>query len=63
MWVTACDEVEPTHKSLTIFRKLVEIGDPALFTAELLGIPSMANETELSSAISAFCHRLSPHKK
>jgi hypothetical protein len=42
---------------LTIFRKLVEIGDPALLAAELLGIPSMPNETELSSAISAFCHR------
>jgi hypothetical protein len=25
MWVTARDEAEPTHKSLTIFRKLVEI--------------------------------------
>jgi hypothetical protein len=52
----ACDEVEPMHKSLTIFRELVEIGDPTLLTAELLSIPSMPNETEPSSAISAFCH-------
>jgi hypothetical protein len=57
MSITACDEAEPTHKSLTIFRQLVEIGDPALLTAELLGIPSMPNEAELSSAITAFCHR------
>jgi hypothetical protein len=56
MCSTACDEVQPIRKSLTIFRELVEIGDPTLLTAELLGIPSMPNETELSSAISAFCH-------
>jgi len=56
MWVAACDEAKPTHKTLTIFRKFVEIGDPALLTAELLGLPSMPNETELSTTISAFCH-------
>jgi hypothetical protein len=56
MCITACDEVEPMHKSPTIFRELVEICDPTLLTAELLGIPSMPNETEPSSAISACCH-------
>ena len=44
------------QKSPTIFRELVEICDPTRLTAELLGIPSMPNETELSSAIGAFCH-------
>jgi hypothetical protein len=57
MCIKACDEVEPMHESPTIFRELVEIGDPTLLTAELLGIPTMPNETELSSAISASCHR------
>jgi glutamate mutase epsilon subunit len=50
------DEALPTHKSLSIFCKLVEMGDSTLVTAELLGVPSMPNETEFSSTISASCH-------
>ena len=57
MWITACDEAEPTHKSLTIFRNFVEISDLALLAAELLCVPPMPNETESSSTMGASYHR------
>jgi hypothetical protein len=57
MCITASDEVEPTTKSLTIFCKLVEIGDSALLAAELLRVPPMPNETKPSSTMGASCHR------